>query len=299
MDIFDKLIKLHKEINEIYINLCKEDINGLSYGKGYKYLVKILKEKVSEEEKLFKELFACDEYDEIKEIIFEEENSAMIRIRDYITMFESLNVKINEEDDEELVEEKMLTMKMSKLMCTCMKNIFLVYSSFLDEFITTTEVKQIKERLLTIKYYNSFTKHDMEEVLLNCQFQTPKENYVDVYLAADILGVNIKDCDRIILNMNLGIILDMITQLMDLEDSEYEDYNKVSVIINATFMIQACFALISEKDYSINQEKIYEMIEELKKDKNKNSTNIILNIINARKEYQKRVRKISMRPYVV
>ena len=42
MDIFKKLVNLYVEINDIYLNLCNEDIRGLTSGKAYQYLVKLL-----------------------------------------------------------------------------------------------------------------------------------------------------------------------------------------------------------------------------------------------------------------
>lgn len=298
MDIFKKLIDLYVEINDIYLNLCKEDIQGLSLGKGYQYLVSLLKEKVLEEKKLLKDFFKCDDYEEIKMVIFNEDNIITSRLKDYIKTYESLNIEIDEDDDEEIIQDKMLTMKIAKLICSCVRNIFLVYTSFLDEFIKVNNISELRERLLTIKYYNAFTKHDVEEVCLEHGFDVPINNYVDVYLIAETLGININECDEEILNCYLGVIGDMINQLMCLDDEDYTDYNKLAAIANASFMLQACFAIISEKDYLANKDKIYDKIEELKNGRNNKSANLIYDIINTRKNYRKRVKKVSMRPFL-
>lgn len=298
MDTFKKLLDLYVEINEIYLNLCREDIDGLSSGKGYLYLVKLLKGKVIEEKKLFQELFESLEYEEIKKPIYEEDNIITARLKDYIKTHEALNISIDEEDDEEVVTRKQLSMKVSKLMCSCLRNIFLVYSSFLDEFIKTNNISELRERLLTIKYYNSFKLHDVEDVFLDCDFNAPLENYVDVYLVAETLGVDVTECDEIILDAYLGCIEDMSIQLMGFNDNDYSDYNKLAVIANGSFMLQGCFALISEKDFLANKDKIFDKIEELRNGKNNKSANLIMEIINTRERCQMRVKKISLRPFI-
>lgn len=297
MDIFKKLVDLYVEINDIYLNLCKEDIQGLAYGKGYLYLVSLLKEKVLEEKKLLKEFFDTEDYEEIKKVIFDEDNIITSRLKDYIKTYESLNIEIDEDDEDNIIYEKEILMKVAKLTCSCVRNIFLVYASFLDEFIqANSNMSDLRERLLTIKYYNSFTKHDVEEVFLSHNFNVPRENYVDVSFTAETLGINISECDELILDTYLGIIEDMINQLMSFEDDAYKDYNRLATIANASFMIQACFSLMSEKDYLKIKDKIFDKIDEVRNDKNNKSTSMIYEIISMRKSYQSRVRKLSLRP---
>ncbi|MBQ2872534.1 MAG: hypothetical protein IJE89_00870 [Bacilli bacterium] len=298
MDFFKKLVSLYSEISDIYIKLCSEEIWRSNVSNSFKNLVKLLREKVNEEKILFEKLFDSDDYEEMKTIIFDEDNSTMLRMRDYIKTYEALNITIEEFDSEEIIEDKKLTMKIAKLMCSCVRNIFLVYSSFVDEFVSNNNIPELRERLLTIKYYNTFTKHDIEDVLLEYNFKVPLENYVDVYLVAETLGINISECDEAILNCYLDVIDGMINQLMEFNDSDYNDYNKLAAIANASFMLQASFALISKKDYLANKEKIYEKIEELKNGKNNKSANMIYEIINKRKICQARVKKVSMRPFI-
>lgn len=298
MDVFKKLISLYSEINGIYTKLCSEEIWRSNTSTNFKYLVKLLREKVSEEKKIFEELFASENYEEVKTIIFDEDDSVMIRAKDYIKTYEALNIRIDEFDDDVIKEDKQLTMKIAKLMCSCVRNIFLVQSSFMDEFISNNNIPELRARLLTIKYYNAFTKHEIEEVLLEHDFNIPLENYVDVYLVAETLGINISECDEAILNCYLDVIEGMTNQLMEFNDSDYNDYNKLAAIANASFMLQASFALISKKDYLANKEKIYERIEELKNGKNNKSANMIYDIINMRKKCMERVRKVSMRPFI-
>ena len=298
MDIFNKLLDLYSEIGDIYLNLCNEEIQGLIFGKAYKYLVSLLKEKTKEEKKLFKELYDSECFEQIKSLIFEEDNIITMRLKDYIKAHDELNVDIDGIEDEEELLDKQLSMKMSKLISTCTKNIFLVYSSFLDEYVRENNNSEIKDRIIAIKYYNSFTKHYMEEVLLDYNFNIPLENYVDVYFVAETLGIDVAECDQIILDSYIVVIEEIIEQLMSFVDSDYDDYNKLAAIMNAIFMLQACFALLSEKDYLFNEEKILEKIDELRNEKNDRSAKGILEIINMREKCQSRVMKLSFRPFV-
>jgi len=115
----------------------------------------------------------------------------------------------------------------------------------------------------------------MEEVFLDYDFNIPLENYVDVYFVAETLGIDITECDELILDTYIASIEDMVIQLMRFNDSDYNDYNKLAAIANATFMLQASFALISENTFFANKDKIFEKIEELKNDENNKSANLI------------------------
>ena len=295
MKIFDKILDLYSEIGDIYLNLCNEETQGLLFGKGYEYLVNLLKEKVCEEKKLFKELYDSDYYERVNSIMFEENNVVIMRLRDYIKTYD---VSIDEMDEEEDFLDNQLSMKMDKLVGACTKNIFLVYSSFLDEFVRKNNDSELRDRIIAIKYYNSFTKHYMEEVLLNYNFNIPLENYVDVYFVAETLGIDVTECDQIILDSYLVVIEELIDQLMGFVDSDYDDYNKLATIMNSIFMLQACFALLSERDYLVNKDRILEKIEDLINEKNNKIAKEILEIIKIRKKYQSRVMKLSFRPFV-
>lgn len=296
MGAYNKLIELYDSIKEIYYAMLKEELENSKFSKGYRYLVKLLQIKLKEEKKLFIELFESENYEEIKEEINEESSPNLARMKDYIETYEMMNQKIDEDDDEEVRKEKILIMKVAKLTHSCVKNVFLVEASFLEEFIRNNTVCGLSERLLSIKYYNIFTKHDSEEGFVNNNFNIPLENYVDVYLVADMLRMNTTECDGIILDCYLDIINDMIRQMLNFNDDELNDLNKLASILNASFMLQACFALINENDYFNNKDKIFDKIDELKSGQNDNIVDLINSIINNRQECQKRVRKISMRP---
>lgn len=297
MDVLEKILDLYGEINDIYLNLWNEEINNGVSSKSYQYLVKLLREKTEEENRLFKQLFVSIDYEDAKKLISEDESMIAIRVKDYIKNYETLNVMIEEDDDEEVIEEKNYSIKLAKIVSSCIKNIFLTYFSFYDEFIERNKIPLIKERVLAIKYYNCFMKHDMEDVLLKNDFNVPKVNYNDVYLNAEMLGIDVNTGDEIILDVYLFVIFDMINQLMSFSDEDYKDYNKIAVMTNAMFMLQGCFAFISEGDYYNIKDKIFNRIEELRNDKNNKSISMIYDIISARKQYQSRIRKLTFRSY--
>lgn len=300
MEIYDKLIILYKEISSIYNIFRSEEIEGIFPSKKYQYYIDILKDFLEKEKKLFKELFESDDYEEIKGFIFDGQGSDISRMKDYIKTYETLKFDICGVDDEDAVKGEQATMKLAKLTISCLKNMFLVYGTFFQDYVNYSKDDVMKEKLLRIKYYNIFTKHEMEEVFIDYNFNIPDNYvYVDVYLVAETLGIKISECDEIILENYISSLLNIIMQLMDLDDSSYKDSNVKAVVMNAYFMIEGCLALISDKDYSLNEEKILERIEESRNNTNEKGAEMIMDLIRSRKYCQTKVRKISFRPGVV
>ena len=158
------------------------------------------------------------------------------------------------------------------------------------------KIKELRERMLSLKYYNAFTKLDIGKLLIEYDFQIPRENYVDLYFVADIVKMEDADGFDTILDAHLSVITEMIKQLFNIDDERYKDDNVVVVSKNIEFMIMACLALLSESDYEFIKDNIFELINELSNDTNNRASEAIENILDSRMSYRSRVRKISLRP---
>ena len=165
MDEFKSLVKLYEEINKIYLILCNLETNGVINNAFFNGVVLLLKDKLQKESELFKLFYDSFEYSELKEETLKETGPIFMRLRDYISIYEALNIGISDDvDDFETAK------KFGKLYSVCSNNIFLIYLSILQECIDLCSDNEIKKRLISLKYYNSFTKHDMESSLVESNF---------------------------------------------------------------------------------------------------------------------------------
>lgn len=213
------------------------------------------------------------------------------RLLDYVKQYEALNIEIYEDDDEETVMELQMQIKAGKIYSVCNKNIFLVYLSFLEECISENE--RLKEKLLNFKYYNSFTCHDMENILINNDFSIGIENYVDLYLVARWLDISFKLRDEIILDTCLNTIISMVKTILSINDEERCLDERLALSLNAECMLRACLAILSERDYKKIIKMISSQIDELSNNENVIGVNIVNSYIDDRKKDKSRVKKIS------
>ena len=91
-----------------------------------------------------------------------------------------------------------MTINLNKLSSVCIKNIFLIYLSFFQEYVDSVENWELKDKLLNLKYYEAFTKLEIGNLLIEHKFHVSRENYVDLYLIADILKIGDMDSYDII-----------------------------------------------------------------------------------------------------
>lgn len=292
MDIFSDIMMLYYEMNNIYLELYKLELEGNKGSEFFLQLVGILKAKIKEEEKLLKLFYDSSQYDIVCEYASQEENPLFIRFLDRIKIYEAFNIDIDEEDlDEEAVEKEKL-MKVSRMYSACNRNIFLIYLSFFQERIDSVD-SIMREKLLSLKYYNSFTKIDMENSLIGCNFDVAMENYVDLYLMSDMIKLESNLCTEIILDCCLSTIMNMVIILLSISDDDRNDYDKRALSINCQSLFRACMVLLDDKEYRMVSNTIYEKVKELRNKENGVSVDIIDWLIGKRREDKTRVRKIS------
>ena len=95
-----------------------------------------------------------EESDKIEEV--PKENTYTVKKGDSLySIAKNYNITLEEYDDDEIIKCKKNTMKIYKLIYSCIKNLFLVYSSCLQDFMDVNNDSILSERLLVIKYHNS------------------------------------------------------------------------------------------------------------------------------------------------
>lgn len=290
MHIFNNLLNVMEQIHDIYSQLYKLEILGGINDSHFFTLVKNLKQLLIIEEELFNQLVLLPEYNHIKEYIFEESGLLFARFKDYITIYDN---RSSVSDDEEINN---ITNAARKIYLSCSQNIFLIYLSFIQEYIETIDKTDLRERMLCLKYYSAYTKLEMGKILIENDFQIPRENYVDLYLVADMVKMKDADSFDTILDAHFSVIMEMLPQLLCIKDQQFKDINMVIAAKSIEFMIMANLSLLSESDFEFIKDNIFEVINENSNDDNKIASEIMDNILNSRLKYKSKIKKISLRP---
>lgn len=289
MKIFKELLDIVEEIDSIYLKLyrleCLGGLNSISFFE----LVRELKINIIKEQELFASFVNSPVYIELREYILGQNSPVCSRIKEYIKLYDESNEKVSD-DEKNVIED------INKLYKSCSRSVFLIYLSFFQEYIDNTSMLLIKERLISLKYYNAFTKLNIGEILIENQFNVPRENYIDLYLIADIIEKNGYDSYDVILSSQLEVIIDMLKQFLTISNEKYKDYNVLAASKCIEFMIRACISILSNNDYEYIKDSIFETIDSLATDDNTNVVEIIEQIIENRMLDKSRVRKLSLKP---
>ena len=105
MEIIQEIVMLYYEINNIYLELYKMELNNDKDNDFFLQLVSILKEKIEEEKELFSKLFEDyeDEFDRLVELADNDNNEMpfSMRLFDYIRFYNHMDIEIDEFDEED------------------------------------------------------------------------------------------------------------------------------------------------------------------------------------------------------
>lgn len=283
----NELFLLYYEINNIYLELYKLELNNKKDNAMFIELVNLLKEKIDEEKKIIKDIIYSDEdmYEYLYDLDNDVDTAFAKRISDYVRFNNDLDIEI--ESDEDIQD----MINYTKLYIICSRNIFLIYMSFLQEYIDLDN--DLRERLLNFKYCNSFINHDVENSLVMNNFSVGKENYVNLYFLGRLLKMDNNDVDKIILDCLRDTIIITIKQLLLISDIEYGDDDKRAISVNNQCMLKASLSIISDNEYNLFVGEINNFIRNNSNDNNKISVGIVDDIINDRIKNKSRVKKIS------
>ena len=292
MEVVKELLMVYCEINMIYIELHKLEINN-NNGDRYNYLISLLKKDLCREREIFS-LISMDEEFDYDELYFLLEKCTdkpfNIRAEDYI-----LNDDTNISDiDGEFFSEIIGDIKYSKLYNACSKNMYLIYLSILQEYADSGSFSYLRDKILNYKYYNSFINHGIESILIESNFNIDRVNYINLDVIKDILKLD--DDNNAILDCCVDTIRTTIKQILSIDDNDYSDDKMLVLSINNQSMLRASLLLISERDYINIKTSIFNEYEGLCTEDNKISASIIESIFDGRKSDLVRVKKISLKP---
>lgn len=287
---------LYYEINNIYLELYKLELNGNKNDSFFLELIDLLKEKILEEKILIKELLNDNEdlYDYLYDLDKEVDTPFAKRIADYVRFNGELDIDINLEDDIELKKNKMDMINYAKLYMACTRNVFLIYLSYLQECINNEDEVLFKEKLLNFKYYNSFICHDVEYSNIMNNFDICRDNYINLHFVANTLRLNVSDIDGIIFNCLSDTVITTINQLLSITDMEYNNDDRRVISINNQCMLRAGLSILNEREYEMLKDEMFNIINGLGNDNNKISMDIIYSIVNNRKNDKSRVKRITL-----
>lgn len=277
--VMEDILMLYYEINNIYLELYRMELNGNKCSNMFLELIDLLNDKIGEEKELFLELrknINDKEYDVLCKLDEVVDNPFTKRIVDYMRFYFDM-------DDSDY----------AKLYIACTRNVYLVYLSFLQECIDNYDMISLRKGILSYKYYNSFICHDVERSNIVNKFSIDRDNYIDLYMVVRMLKLDKFEIDKIISECLLDTVSESIRKILSINDIEYNDDSKRIISFNSQCMLKAGLSMFSEKEYRLVSDKIFLMINDLCNDKNSVSVDIIKMIINDRIKNKSRVRKLS------
>lgn len=273
----EDILMLYYEINNIYLELYKMELNNDKDNSTFMELISLLDEKLLEEKELFKELDSYideDEYDTLCRLDEVVDTPFAKRISDYMKFYSDSG-------------------EYAKLYVACTRNVYLIYLSFLQEFIDNSEYESLRKGILSYKYYNSFICHDVEYSNIVNKFSIERDNYINLYMIIRMLKLDKDEVDRIIYECLVDTVIESIKKILSINDIEYNDDSRRVISINTQCMLKAGLSLFSEKEYELFKDKMFILIESLCNDKNSISIDIVNSVVDDRKKNKSRVRKLS------
>ena len=304
MEIFDKILELYKEIDVIYKTIILLEYENKFSDDRYLSCVNLLKEKISLEKELFNQFLNNDRegYEWIVKLLEEKmielEDYVLSRLYDYMSIQISNNPKSENDSLEEQMQIESIN-RVDRLYREFSKNLYLVYLSFMGDYINSLAFESVRKLLLSFKYFGALTNHDMEEVLINHNFNVGKVNYIDLNFMATRLRIDKKLTDEVSYIVYYDAVRTSVIDLLSFNDNEYSELYKKTNCISSGCMLRAGLLLLSEniEQYKNVIDDIYKLINELEDFYNGLSVEIIKSIIECIDIDKKRVKKISLKSF--
>ena len=301
MDILEKIINLYNEIDTFYKNIIVLEYENKFDDNKYLLCMKLLKQKISLEKELFSEFLVSDRegYEWIVKLL--EEN--MLELEDYVVSrlydYMSIQISNNPKSEVDTLEEQMQIESMNrldKLYREFSKNLYLIYLSFMGDYINSVAFSSVKKSLLSFKYFGSLTNHDMEEVLIYYNFNVGKSNYIDLNFMATGLRIDEKLAKEVSYMVYSDAVRSSVIDLLSFNDSEYDDIYKKTNCISSGCMFRAGLLLLSDNidEYRKTLNEVYKIIDEMGNFYNGLSIDIVKSIIGCVGEDKKRIKKLSV-----
>lgn len=302
MEVFDKILELYQEIDDIYKTIIVLEYENKFSDDRYLSLINLLKEKIKLEKKLFNQFLDNDRegYEWVVNLLenkmIELEDYVISRLYDYMSIHISQNPKGEVDSIDEQMEIESIN-RVDKLYREFSKNLYLIYLSFMGDYINSFAFLLEKKALLSFKYFGSLTNHDMEEVLVYHSFNVGKCNFVDVNVTACGLKIDKKLTEEVSYIVYLDAIRTSVIELLSFNDSDYNDVYMKTNCISACCMLRSGLLLLSDNNDRYNEviNEIFKLIDDMRHFYNGLSIDIINSVVNSVNMDKKRIRKLFLK----
>jgi hypothetical protein len=273
--------KYSLEIADIYDVLINLDLHGKKYTSQYSDYLKNLKILLNQEKKCyciidFKNAvrlinilnndFSLEKYANLDTEFYQENNQKRIERRIFYNLLNCLfenpkaiakvgNILINKELKTNNMPFTFDSKTIYKILITkaISNDLLQVYLDNIEDYIYANKFKQAKKDLIPIKYNMSFLHSDLENILLENNFEIDKPIYVssDVYSTHYKLKYNLVSpfySDNIYLTNNKYLILDIISKIIFLNDNDFKEKNNVIKAIKYESYLRSLLLLLNKED---------------------------------------------------
>lgn len=282
MEIIGDVLDLTHDIYLIYLELFRLEVNGCVQSNNYLFLVNTLKDKIDEEKELHEILAKNKNSFNILLNYIKNKSTQLLFLRMYGYMFFNEEINLLDGDDD---------CKFRNFYSNCNENLFLVYLSFLQDYIENDDYIYIREGLIYTKYYNIFMNIDLERELIDNNFELSEIKY----LMSDILLINDKVSFDDVLEVYKDAIAVSVANLLIINDIDYQDNDRMVDVISSQCMLRASLSMLTDEQYENVKDGIYTVLNDLSNVDNNISVGIINSIIDDRVKDMIRTRKIFTR----
>ena len=294
----ESLLNINKNIERLYTKLGQLEIENKTYTKEYTQLLEYISFIIEAEDKIYKEsnLDTTKKLSWLKFLrnIYDKNNSVLIRINNYIfanligsckrlielpdkelsniLIMSGIKATINKDKKEEIC--KLIIVKEA-----IQKDLWKVFLSSIQRNINNPKQRMFKETLIKAKYDAIFFNKDLEISLINKKFNITNNPLIISNFRREILEMDVTTYQNIKDVLCTQMITNEISDLLNINDYDYNNVEKASLSIIKESMIKSCLLFISDEKINEINEHFYKLIGE-RKDNEMPSNNISKEIIN-------------------
>lgn len=300
MELIRKIVYLSYQIYNVYLELYTLEIENKKDNLEYFSLISNLKQMIFEEKRLY-QCLGNNQNDYLKLLDFASDlfgEEVFMRIYGYMLLNNHLILKNGCGIGEEVVLQK----DEFNIYNEMNKNIFLMQFSFIQEYIESLAFTSVKNKLIYLKYYNSFIDPYAGSYLVDYNFDVQKTPFVDFNFMLRILNIDFKNSSNVMLEGCLDAIKMSLNKLFRYNDVYYcvlsDDINIDCKVNNIIFqcMFRTGICLLDDRQYEMVRDSILLTINLLSNEFNTISSSIINSILDGRSRDRSRVRTISIGP---
>lgn len=283
-----KIINYQKELYDL-------EINGLKNSNKYNYIIHELKQLIKEEELFFKNLVISEtklenEIDKCFDKISNHDEFIKSYYRRILYFLTNILSKQTIKKLNEIFISKKDTMvsdgsNMKDKLFTCLG---LIYFSTLNEYINDLAYSNIKNKLVEKKYTFSLIYPELEEKMLNYNFDVPNSIYNDLFFEGQLSDIPIPISSRLLDAQLLTFVEDYTVELTRPNKLKKED------IVNNICLIRSSITLMSDKTRNCYFEIVSSLLDDKDLQMNEEQKQYLLESIGNYNKDMKKIKIISL-----